>query len=572
MDFLISFLNGQEGAITVSINKTPPVILRLITTPLSALESLIPQKVVALEAAVSDASDVDNQQREKYILAQYILYLYIRIFVMPETSKIYTDFLRDGISELRNNAIDTQDMQLQQLLNSVLDPIKGFTNLDVPLLEKLIRRLRPEETNPNLTHIITIVLFMYTKTKGLTSSGPVVISKVTLELIEGFDQPAFVVTPVFEIPLTTKNGAMVDHLFWKLIYAMRIQDHLRERGDFTDIMTFIAQLALPLDPMSLMVQMRQSAGVDQRAGVPFINYVAMYMKQRALGFDYSLSCLADARRILTRRLHQFCGIGGVSISDRMYVAPFLRCIEDCQVFSKEDDRLFDILIDGEKDAAIQFTKALRYPESALEAAATAEGDEVDDTTTDSKDADGTGKKKKPVKKSPAKEKSVSPKKTPKTPAKASKDADEGTPSDQDDQGGFSSDPTAAPPPSEDDTVTSEDDSATLDDSDDTPANASQITDDNIDRTSDVGQDAAAAKIKVFMPLALPTETFDDHLLRMAVLKLVCDLDQDQAPDITPENLDTLKYWCGSWLFIASIGQTKKLLSRLELTGKLKELF
>ena len=80
-----------------------------------------------------------------------------------------------------------------------------------------------------------------------------------------------------------------------------------------------------------------------------------------------------------------------------------------------------------------------------------------------------------------------------------------------------------------------------------------------------------ANAKVFFPLALPTETIDDHLLRIKVLRYLCDKDKDPEPDITPENLEVLKYWCETWLFIASIDQTKKLLAQLNLTSQLKEL-
>ena len=493
----------------MSNHKIPPIIMRLISTPRSALEMLIPQKNNKLFANTDNVNIVfDETKLEKYILSQYILYLYILIFVTPYTSHVYTDFLYKSLQDLRLKVSKTQNVDLQKLLNeSLID--KYFDSSLFSLFETLISRIRPEENYIGLNNIIDVVKAIYNPTKSYRSTEPVIIFNTTIEYVDGYDRPAFVLSPIFQISLdTTPFRDVKDHL-WKLIYSMNIKDQIKAPGDLTDIMTCLAQLALPLDPISLTNMMNRDISTDNKSGIPFLNYIAMYLKQKAMGLNYQLSSFADARRILMRRLHQFCGIGGVSISDRRYVALLIkmRDDEDQTKFAKEDKELLKIIELGEIDSVNDFTKSLQH--HALEA----------------------------VK---AKSKST----------------------DDDIDGSFADDS---------DTLSDDTTSDKTNVSDDTTTNTAQNQDDNMDRTSDVGQEPAVANTKVFMPLALPTETIDDHLLRLAVLRLANDLDTDQAPDITPENLDILKYWCGSWLFIASIDQTKKLLSRLNLTGKMKEL-
>jgi DNA replication initiation complex subunit (GINS family) len=501
----------------VSIRKIPPVILRLTHTP-SALEALMPKgNNMPTEADLNrfnaPTPTDEGSQFDRYVLAQYFLYLYINIFVNWYTSHIYMMLLGEGMDALLRNADKVKDVALRDLLRNYISPLRVQEDDQVKRLEALVQRLHPEEAFQGMEDVIAVVLAVYSR-KRVAHLKPVMIQRITLQELDGYDSPAFVLAPIFKTGLDTNGFETQTPMTWKLINSMRIQELFREPGDLSYYLALLSMLALPMDPMDIIYQMRSSVAQNSKAGIPFLNYMAMYFRQQYMGIDYQLSRQADSRRILQRRLHQFCGIGGVAIADRNFALPFSRQLEGDHKykFTDEDRNTLRIIEEGIEDDVVRFTRKLNYGEAT-------EG-----------------------------------KKTPADPA-----AKDETP-DPDDDGAFASDdadlnddPSPEPDPGQD------------------PQNTTETGDNDIDRTSDVGQDFAAANAKTFIPLALPTETIDDHLLRRALLHYVSDMDKDPAPDITPENLELLKYWCDSWLFIASIDQTKKVISQLNLSEKLKEL-
>lgn len=424
--------------------------------------------------------------------------------------------LDDGIASLKNQINEVKDVYLRELLQN------EFVYSKPDVLFNAIYRLRPQDIYPGLDHVIAVITAIY----GYRAVDyvNVTINRISIQKINGYDEPGFVLTPCFSTRLNTTNFYNVPSLFWKLVFSFQIENSITGPDQVTEFLYALSLLALPIDPKALSDQMGASIVTNSKAGIPFINYLATYLRQRDMGLNYKLSPFADARRTLIDRAHKFFGIGSTCISDFNYANVFINSFDQHEAktknlyMSESDKTLLDALSRGNSQNVQMFTKRIRY-EDALEAAKP----NVDIVETPDK----------PVKKTPK----VKPKDT-------STDVDDGA---------FS------------------DDSDTLDTDNKNTPDTEENDDDNIDRTSDAGQDSAAVKIKVFFPLALPTETIDDHLLRIALLRYVDETEQDPAPDITPENLEVLKYWCERWLFIASIDQTKKLLAQLKLTGRVKEI-
>jgi hypothetical protein len=217
-----------------------------------------------------------------------------------------------------------------------------------------------------------------------------------------------------------------------------------------------------------------------------------------------------------QQLHKFCGVGATFIRDGQHASAFVKAIYGAagqadltKVFSEEELEILGHLHDAIDGQNLRFVRELRYG-YGVEAAKVAI--KVDDTTDTDPDA-------KPVS----------------------------------DDGAFAADPE----PEGEDLRENEPD-------------ASQTGNDNIDETGVSNQAPAARPPSTLLPLALPTETIDDHLYRLTVLRLVSDLSCAQDPDIDAETLSLLKVWCASVLFIASSAATRTLISQLKATGKLKE--
>ena len=476
-------------------NKVPPILLRLIKET-SALEALTiplesPQPAMLDEHA---AYLVEKDDVDTYILSQFLYATYLKILFNNQTSGIYWDILSTICNDLHRNLTDITDPTLNALL------VEYFQNgnLNIRLLTNVLLRLNVANNTPS-GQIATAILVAFGSDNHLGANICLYVPRLTY--LESFERPTLSMVPGPSVVIGKTRGTARTPL-WRLLNSIDCGN-----DSFTVLMYAIAQLAMPLGPADIVNQMRSGLYLSERVGVPFLNYVAMYLKQQELGYEYTLSVHSDARRILMRRLHQFCGVGGTSfVYDALETQNFLKNIRGCfSFFSKDDQLLFSRLIDCTDPERGMLSDSL----AAMEAV---KSDNIDPT------------------------------------------------SDTTDDGAFADD---VDPTEDDDTDLN---AQTADD-----ANTGQTTDNNIDRTSDVGQDSAAANKNAFIPLALPTETIDDHLLRRALLKYVSDMDKDPAPDITPELLSILKYWCDSWLFIASIDQTKKLLDQFKLTGQIKEL-
>lgn len=476
-------------------NKVPPILIRLVRET-SALEALtIPlEKPVGPQLDEHAAYLVEKDDVDTYILSQFICAMYLRILFTNQTSGIYWDILSTISNDLHRNLTDITDPALNTLLVEYFRDGK----LNIRLLTNVMLRLNVGNTTP-LAQIAAAVLVAYGSDNHVGATISLYLPRLTY--VEAFETPTLSLVRGPTITLaTTRDGAQSP--FWRLLNSISDQGET-----FDGLMYTIAQLAMPLGPADIVVQMREGLGRSERAGVPFVNYVAMYLKQQELGYQYSLSVHSDARRILMRRLHQFCGVGGTTYAyDAREARNFLNGLQKVLVETPSELEMFARLKQATSPESGMFSDTLGFGIEAIKT------DNTDPTSEDT------------------------------------------------DDGAFDDD--VDPTDVTDDDTTAQ----TTDDE-----NTGQTTDNNIDRTSDVGQDSAAANKNAFIPLALPTETIDDHLLRRALLKYVSDMDKDPAPDITPELLSILKYWCDSWLFIASIDQTKKLLNQFKLTGQIKEL-
>ena len=327
--------------------------------------------------------------------------------------------------------------------------------------------------------------------------------------------------------LDTRRFTSFTDLYWKFIYSLNIPDAVGLNGlTLLSYFYLLARLALPLDPVVLTSTMRSNITTNTRTGVPFLNYLAMYLRQRGLGYDYKLSRLADTRRVILQQVHKFCGVGATFIRDTRYARPLIVDIErvvdglDGQGISDEEWHILshlDRAVGGQDEQRLPFLTHLKsQSQGGLEA------------KKPDPDADPTPEPNDPK-----------PKK-PKPPKKTDLDA-------------FSDDADPTQP----------------DTSDDNPS-PTETGDDTIGQAGTTDPSPAPRPPSTLLPLALPTETIDDHLYRLSVLRFVSNLCNAPDPKISSEALNLLKVWCGHVLFIAAAATTKSLLSQLKLTGKMKE--
>lgn len=529
---------------SIQNRRTAPFILRLLTTPFSALENLLPLTASGPNAVKPrEMTSQDEGSFDQFIITQFLMYLYINVFVFPETSYIYKSILDNGLTLIRSQIDQIKDPELRALISGHRELADARTYEQTKLLDTVLQRIQPARVYPGLDGLIAVVLAMYNRSAQRYSQ--VDIHRISLQKVNGYDDPTFVLSPVFATSIDTSGVEGTPSLFWKLLFSFKMQDKLNAPGDVAEFFNLLSTLALPMDPTSITDQMRKNLSSNSKTGIPFINYLAMYVRQLAMGLDFNLSRMADSRRILMRRAQQFCGVGGTYISDSNYSNSYLCFFADQDIERSDSDwGILSALLKGRPDAVVVFTKKLKYDE-AVEAVKpkAISRKKINDTTTLDVPA----------------VKTTTPKGGKKVSAEDVADAKIGETEDA-----FASD-------SENPDLTSTQTPDTTTEQNQLPQPSDKTDDDNIDRTSDAVQDSAAANVKVFIPLTLPTETIDDYLLRVMVLRYVTDMEQDPSPDITPENLETLRYWCSHWLFIASIDKTKELLAKLNVKGQLKEL-
>ena len=534
---------------SVSISVTrPPLLLRqhhrTMSTEnlLSELEipdgpsDLQPNIIEQIEKIIPQSSTTDNFN--SYILSQYIQLLYITIFVSSDTSQVFRDVL-DGVETSikeawRNRQIT--DRMLNTLVKRFIidkEPEPGQELADV--LRSVFDRLRPDESYPGSKDIFNIVYAIYNNRPVVAK--PVIPYRITLDEVEGYVKPTFVLTStnkVVYIDTTLLTDFKIP--IWKFIYSLGIPTRLEANEDFYFYMYLLASLALPMDPIQLTSTMRANLYTNDRAGVPFINYLAMYLRHSMFGLDYTLSRLADPRRRLTQQSHLFCGVGAATIKDRLFVKQLLTEIEkkleqaDSIIMTEDERVIFNNLVsivDSKKNSFVrEISYQASYEESSVEAIKSITDPEPN--PTEDKVDKKVGKKSS----------------TGKTKESTNKESDNGA---------FSDDKNKIPNDTEI--------------PDDTSTDTTQTGDDTIGLSD---QEPSTTTITKLLPLALPTETIDDHIYRLTVLRYISLLCNTPNPDITPDAFNIMKAWCGSLLFIASVETTRKLIAQLKLTGKLKE--
>ena len=479
-----------------------------------------------------------------FIFYQYILYLYTKIFITPDTSRIYTDTLK-GIITIIRNALDNPqltDTTLRTLCRTQPfgpDPIGTTLANNIVILRN---RLNPNVVYPGSDDIINIVHAIYS-TRPVVSTN-ITLYKIKLIGIEGHDLPTLgLESTTRTVSLDTTQYTTNSDLLWKFIYSLNIGKNIKGNGDLNFYLYLLASLALPLDPLELVNSQRVNLYNNERTGVPFLNYLAMLLKQRSLGYNYILSRLADPRRRLMNQLHRFCGVGATCIRDAIQTRSLISLIEETigssgtSPLSKEERDIFNQLESSVNAAGVPFTREISYRAEFGDSSEAFRGVRI----AAQKKNDDTGEF--PDDPTPPEEDPTKPSKKPvKDPKKQ--------PGDKPDKNNTPADGPTSPSDAEE------------------PSNPPQTDDDTIGQSSD--KESAVNSESKFLPLALPTENIDDHLYRLAVLRFVSNLDASPNPNITPESLNVLRAWCGALLFIASAETTRKLLTQLKLTGKLKE--
>lgn len=526
-------------------NHTPPLILYLQTPDVSALETLTliqTQRVLDTTQSLAVIQNHASPQTDlqSYFFGQYVILLYLTILARRQTTPIYTQILQRTRAALAaaDQARQIQDPLLCELIRTLPFEGEGVSTVRARTLEILLVRLRPESCFPDIAHLVHLVSAIYDERPRLIEKCW--LYKAVLAELDDQTPPTLALIPYgHQISLTTAGVEQTKDLLWKLIFSISFPLTITGPDRVAYLLETIAALALPLEPVALTQEMTFNLQAAKKLGIPFVNFLAMYLRQNRLGFDYTLSRLANPRRMLLQNLHRFCGVGAMTISDRAEAGVWIRRlyeIVDTAIDAGVIDR--DAL---ENRMIIALTRAIESSETVrLTNPLRNEG---------SVEAGGVTRPVKPSKKT---SRSISP--------------------------STSQDPQTPGPPEEtapDDDAFADDPAETTNENPDEPAtdptiDPTQNDNDTIDRTGDVGRTPAADTANAFIPLALPTENIDDHLIRLVVLNYVTSADTASNPTLKPEDLTALKYWCEKWLFIASIDLTKKLLSRLHLTGLIKE--
>jgi len=503
---------------TETATMRPPILLQRHSRVTPTFESWLrdPEEEISLKEEEMDESlDIIARQVQigedynRYLFSQYVMVLYARIFLTPDTSHVIRDILqsttRTIVQDYNERRVTDKDLNdlIRQHFPTAPSP-RG--RMFVEAMQRLRSRLDMDEAYPGISDLFSIVEAMY-------DDRPIILDRVvpyeiTLADLDEFALPTLRLLSMNKsISIDTTQYVHVPDLTWKFIYSLNIPFHIGKPFDLLHSFTLLARLALPLDPIALMTTMKRNMVDNRKAGVPFLNYMAMYLRQKALGTNYTLSRTSDTRRLLTYRMHKFCGVGATYINDgpslRLLLGQIARLVETNPSILSDDERQLCSHLDmatHELDPPL-LIRPLTY---TVASEAAKPKDETDKPETD-------------------------------TPEKDKPDPDK-----EDDA--FSDDP-------------------------DPHADVTQSNNDIIDRQADQNPATSPQKISKLVPLALPTETIDDHLYRLSVLRFVSDLITTPDPDVSNDAISLLKVWCGSLLFIASSAATKSLISQLKLSGK-----
>lgn len=515
--------------------KRPPLIFQH-PNPALTLESLWSGPTKLTEQTVSRQSIKDQTslllkqaQTETnintYVFVQYVQYLYLKIFVTQQTTQVYHNVLVDILTSIRTIWTENRitDTELNRFLYQwVRDTtVQPGGRVFVNTLQALQHRINPESSYPGMNDLLSVIKAIYDDRPCINND--ITLYRATLCEVTGYDLPTLTLVSTYRVvSLNTTSYVTMKDLYWKFVYSLDISAHIKGCGDLTFYFYLLASLALPMNPISLVTNMRWNLYDESKTGVPFPNYLAMYFRQREFGLSYTLSRLADSRRRLSHQLHKFCGVGATTIQNgSVYLKLLLDQIEENHKYEPNcflDDELVILetlrrLISSDK---VTFTKGLRFEES-LEAL----------------------KSKSSVKKTDKPEET---------------DETKESPPQEDDDGAFADDKD----PATDTTIDPETD----------PSQSSD--DNNIGQSNNPDSVSVSSSSSKILHLALPTETIEDHLYRLAVLRFVSSLSSAPDQKISPEVFSLLKMWCGSLLFIVSASVTKSLFSQIKLTGKLKE--
>jgi len=510
---------------TILTQQRPPLLMHADSAALSALEAFLldsqpglhynktTQPLDAIIDTIRQQVEVGNDYN-CYIFVQYSLYLYMQIFTRYATSWVYRDHLDAILTAVGNAGTSGQvtDRLLLGLLRNFAYPLSDTTNRHelVQTLESIQVRLQPERAYPGIETILKLVYALYDTEPYILDD--VLLYQTVLRQLEGYDKPALVLVPACHTTLNTTHYTGMSDLYWKFVYSLNIPDTIDQSGSFLDSLYLLARMALPLDPIQLTTAMNHHIMQNQQTAIPFCNYIAMYLKQRILGFDYQISRLADTRRLLMKRLHRFCGVGATTINDLVQARAWIDTIRvrieatDPPLLDDDERDVFAFLSAAVSytETNVPFVRGLYY-ESSVEAAAVAN----------------------------------------KKPTQSQKAGDDDT------TGAFA------------------DDAQTVQNNPTPPSDPVETDDDTIDQTGN-NSPPVMPSISTLLPLALPSETIDDHLFRITVLQYIAHLNTIPNPDISADALRVMNTWCESWLFLAAIKITKQLLAQLKLTGHLKE--
>ena len=316
-----------------------------------------------------------------YIVTQYIQYLYLKIFQTGDT----TQLCRDHLNGIRETIISSwRDHKITDRGLNEFIRVQVSESSEVPVgtafaenLKVLYYRFNPDAAYVGTKNLFEVVYAIY-------SDRPVTVKEVVpyravLCQLEDYTTPTLGLTSTTRrVSLDTTQFVEMKDLYWKFILSLNIPAHIEGEGDFSFYIWLLASLALPMDPIALTLHMRDNLYDNSRAGVPFLNYLAMYLRQRSLGFGYALSRLADPRRRITQQLHRFCGVGATMIRDGRCVCPLLEEIEkladqkDRNYLSDDEwSMLFELLSVADTSRNLPFVQEISYRasvESSLEAA------------------------------------------------------------------------------------------------------------------------------------------------------------------------------------------------------------
>ncbi len=535
----------------------PPFLLQRQPMPRVALETILFNanpgapyaqggQQQALDALLAAPDTLPAQ--ETYLFAQYVIYLYVTALMTMQTAEVIRSLTAQVLVELRmayNNDV-IKDGLWRTLVEQQLNNIGGTVadQAAVDRLGTIGQRLAVETHYPGITELLAVVRALYGTRSVVLAEAQ--LYRVHLAQLPDYRDPTIILLPTRRIALNTTGFERTADLGWKLLFSSYHQCPITAPGCIDAILVGVAELALPLDPIELTDRLTMAMRFDVKAGIPFRNYLAMYLRQVQFRFDYQLSRLADNRRQLMRRLHAFCGVGATTVADRTDALFFLRSLSDkldvdadARSTVASADELGNLryliqIVCNDDPQQPRLTTKLRY-EAAFEAAKT--------------------KPPKPAKTPPDDPAADPPAKVPKVPNVPVNDGTPTPPTDDGTSGAFADDPDQL-------------DSAT--DPTQNPSQGDESDNDNIEPTNPAGS-TPVNTVTSIIPLALPGETTDDHLLRLMLLHYVNTAKRDANPDITAETLLELDYWCQNWLFLASIDVTKQLLTKFNLTAKLKEL-